>query len=322
MAFSPTGRYLTAIYRRGGRQSLVLWDLAGSGEPQTLVNVAENDSFGAGVFNADETLLVYPTGPQSIGVWDVSTAKKQRDVPLPKPVVGRIALRGSRMVCACAAAQRGAGTLLVWDLAAFRAEATLGTDFSLSGASLALHPSADRVAVGTNNGRIFVLDLTSGRTWLALPGAHQQQVVYVRWDPTGHRLVSWGVEGTLKRWEIVGPPLAEQGVGPKAFHCALSSDAARVAIAAEGERTIRILDRSTGKLQRELAERDAPTPGLLLFSPDGRQLAEVDSYQARVWDVATGRLCAVLRGDGTARRDRLRSLLRTGKTVRGDRAER
>ena len=111
----------------------------------------------------------------------------------------------------------------------------------------------------------------------------------------GSQLASWGiVEGRFQCWDVADPPATEVRISPKVRHFTLSPDGKRLAAADAQEPRIRVFDRTTGAAHRDLWGSDPLTPGLLVFSPDGRQLAEVNAYRVVVWDVRNGQLLARL----------------------------
>ena len=167
-------------------------------------------------------------------------------------------------------------------------------DFGLSAAVAAFDPAGDRLAIGTRDGRIFVFDLTSKAKTVALPGAHADRVVHLRWDEDGRHLLSWGMERMLKRWELAEPPAIDFHTVLKSFRFAWSRDGRRLALTDAARWTIQIFDRETGRIERELPSLGTATADLLMFSPEGRQLADVDAYQAVVWDETDGEVVARL----------------------------
>jgi WD40 repeat protein len=150
-------------------------------------------------------------------------------------------------------------------------------------------------ALGTRDGRLCVVELATGRKLIDRPGAHPFAVGLLSWSSDGSQLASWGiVEGRLQCWDVADPPANEVRTSPKLRHFTLSPDGERLAAADAQEPRIRVFDRTPGAAQRDLWGSDPLTPGLLVFSPDSRQLAEVNAYRVVVWDVRSGQLLARL----------------------------
>jgi WD40 repeat protein len=296
MAFSPDGRYLTAVARCRTVRALVLWDLEGSAAGRTFARSSDDSDPGGALFLTGRSELAYPSDKQTVAFWRLPAGEPSAKIRLPLPLVGKPAVdaTGRRLACPCAANETGGGTLVICDLAGQREPSRIEADFSLSAAVVAFHPRDDRLAMGTRDGRILVFDLASASKLITLPGAHADRVVDLRWDEDGRHLLSWGMERMLKRWELTEPPLAEIHTPLKSFHFAWSRDGRWLALSDAARQKIQIVDRNTGRIERELPGRPPTADNLLLFSPDGRQLADVDAYQAVVWDLPTGRAVARL----------------------------
>ena len=102
------------------------------------------------------------------------------------------------------------------------------------------------------------------------------------------------MEGLLQCWEVYLPPLDEQRFGRQCGPFALSPNGRWFAVAIDGGSRIEILDRKFDRLHRQLlGNSDAPRT-ILVFSRDGRQLAQIDADRAVVWDVSSGQMLARL----------------------------
>ncbi|MGA2256629.1 MAG: WD40 repeat domain-containing protein, partial [Thermoguttaceae bacterium] len=303
LAWSPNGKYFTAIDRRSGdegRQSLVLWDAA-TGAPRLLATIPEDSDRGGACFTSDGEKLAFPIGGAVISFWESATGKKLNDVRLPLPLVAKPALspHTAYLAAACSGADNQVNTILLWDLAADREAARTPVEFSLRGSVLAFDPTGRRFAVGTRGGRLCVFETASGRKSIDMPEAHRFGIAVLSWTDNGRSLVTWGVvEGVLNCWELGTPSTKELPTGFKLRDFAISPDGKWLAVSNAEQGLIRIFDRATGGVHGDLIESAAMKPGLLVFSPDSRQVAAIDSYAAVVWDVPTGRFLARLEQSG------------------------
>ena len=315
IALSPDGSHLVAVYRRspldgvsefregeapaepaaGKRQSIVLWDLQAPKEPRLLAITPEDFDRGGGAFSSESKWFVYPSGEQTLGVWDIAAKRASAQVKLPLVLAGKPAIdpAARRVACPCRAADPDRGTIVFWDLDRNAKHSELPTDFSLVGCSTALSPDGSLLAVGAKDGRIRLIDLPAGRTLVELPEAHASAVAILRWDGD-RRLLSWGVEGNFRQWELAENPLRELPTPTKVFRFALSHDGKRLAVTGERNGTVWLVDRATGSRVQTLSSDGLPTPGLLALSRDGKQLVAAGAYHAVAWDVAADRQLACL----------------------------
>jgi WD40 repeat protein len=328
MAFSPDGRYLTAVHRAPlpkdfdlaelteifsspiteenrrnmeqflGEmiQTIVLWDLQQGAEPRPLVTAIKDTNRGGAVFSSDGRFLAFPAGQRTVTLWSLESGRKSADLQLPLPLVGRVAFdrSGQRLACPCSSSAASRGALLIWDVAGNAEQSRLETDFALTASLPAFSPGGDQLALGTSSGRVVLFDLTRRQEMVRLRAAHAGMVALLRWDGDGRHLLSWGVEGQLKRWELGNRPASNVRTGQEAFGFALSPDGQWLAAGGGPEGKVQLIDRARGSVVRTLSGYGFPLPGLLLFSAEGRQLAQVGAYQTVVWDVTTGQEIARL----------------------------
>jgi WD40 repeat protein len=192
---------------------------------------------------------------------------------------------------------------VIWDVASNVEESRLETDFALTASTSAFSPDGSQLALGTRSGRIVVFDLSEEQAIARHKDAHTGMVALLFWDDNGRHLVSWGVECTLKRWELADRPVSNIRVAQESFGFAFSPDGRWLACGGGPQGNVELIDRRTGSAIRTLPAYRFPLPGLLLFSHDSERLAQVGAYQTRVWNVTTGEVVARLEdGSGLAGR--------------------
>jgi WD40 repeat protein len=97
------------------------------------------------------------------------------------------------------AAMGETNVVTVWELASKRRVATFSQPDGLM--SLAFSPDGRYLTTGSENGRVRLLDIRSGRVVTDLEG-HRHVVVALAFTPDGARLVSASIDRTIKIWSL------------------------------------------------------------------------------------------------------------------------
>lgn len=202
-------------------------------------------------------------------------------------------------------------TVTAWDLSQRRVHRQFrgqGSDFPV----FALSPDGRQIAMSDSLNRIFLQDVESGDSLFSLSG-HRVAVHTLAFSPSGRLLASgslaqeldaeqqlWldrpGEPQALRVWDLstrsVLHSLSVGGAGVRclAFH-------PRETILAVGDRTLRLWNTQTGRLQ-QVPDLGNGICHQVFFSPDGSQLYAVVALDApsdcggriKVWDTRTGRL--------------------------------
>jgi WD40 repeat protein len=151
--------------------------------------------------------------------------------------------------------------------------------------------SADGTPVATADREpvIRVWDAATGKPLGTLVG-HTEGVYAVAFRPDGKALGSCSADGTAVVWDLAtAKPTLTVKHDKQAWYCAFSPDLRWLATAGEQWTTLRVWDLHTGKIARELQDREqlnaAPA-----FSADGSMLAVCRDEVLRVHDRATGKV--------------------------------
>src|SRR5262249_30405353 len=196
------------------------------------------------------------------------------------------------------------GTAKVWDVATGRLRRTLAIGGEGEG-DLALSPDgkllASRESISEERDSVTLWDVTTGRRkrTARIPDANADvnergNTLELAFSPDGKTFVTTGLayggneeRGVLRLWDVAtvrSKRTFRVPMGPILWF-AFSPDGQRLAAAAGGP--IRLWDLRTGRLVRRLsAADDEPTNGAsLLFSPNGRLLANGGFFRKIVlWD--------------------------------------
>jgi WD40 repeat protein len=278
LAFSPDGSTLAAAKATG---IVTQWDYVHRRQRgPSLMGVGANTQ--TGVLAAADTLITLD--PRRAGVWRLGT------VP---PVLGRPIARmghdsagiflshdGSLAFISASRAKRW----ILYDMRHGRVRAVHAKTDTIDWVTWS--PDATTIAMAVTDGRVRLLDATTGRTLGILPGHHGSATI-TAFSPDGRLLANGTVDGTVLLWNVAtrrvdGAPFRATG---SVYGTAFSPDGKDLAIASTGG-SLTVYDLKT---RRPVRSYDAHEPLIrVAYSPDGRTLALAGYGGTRLVDVATG----------------------------------
>jgi WD40 repeat protein len=152
-----------------------------------------------------------------------------------------------------------------------------------------------KVALTDSNREACIVDVESGARTprLGVAGSWGFQIEF---SPDGRQVAAvCPVDSTTRAWDAnTGSELYVLRYASRPNAIAFSPDSRILAVAA-GDRTVRIYDAQSGVELRALRDGEIGSR-TLRFSPDGALLASADDGGMILWEVATGRRAAVIRG--------------------------
>jgi WD40 repeat protein/DNA-binding SARP family transcriptional activator len=280
LTFSPDGSLLSASDADG---KVTIWDFS-NGE-ELISFYAHADSILDLEFSPDSTRLATASLDGKVRIWDALTGRELQQLSGHRDRVLSLAfdLSGERLATASMD-----GTLRIWNV--FHSQEYLSFPTHGGAGRIAFSPDGSRLAAGTGlQGEVHLWDLANGEESINLSwGGHPGGVVAVAFSPDGMQLVSAGVDGSLKIWDVDSGQLinSKDELGFDEIHdIVYSPDGSRLAVGGESY-SFGLFDASTLDKSAEFPNRDAVNG--LAFSPDGSQLASTTRLGvARLWDPLT-----------------------------------
>jgi WD40 repeat protein len=311
LAFPPDSTALVCVLPTNA--PVAAWDVA-TGKPLPPLFDSPDITLAL-AFSADSKLLATAEGSGRVHLWEWPARKERWQIAAHPSDVRALAFSPDSKTLASAAAE---GAIRLWDVTTGRPQhSTLGHQECVSG--VAYSADGSTIVTGAWDGTVRVWDAASGkeRSVRAVaaaegeerPGPWADQVRELCLSPDGKLLAVVRGDNQVGLWEM---PLAKELFHRPGNCVAFSPDGRLIACGGRGATgaeanmgVIRLYERSTGKLVRELRGHLTPIGGLV-FTPDGQRLlsrgqqllrvgrgkpGENETEFLRVWDVSTGKLC-------------------------------
>ncbi len=160
-------------------------------------------------------------------------------------------------------------------------------------------PDGQTVLTGFADGTARIWDARSLKTITTLTG-HSRPVVAAMFSPDGRRVVTASRDHTARIWDAKTGHLIAilSGHTAELWSAAFAPDGRRV-VTASDDGTARVWDAQTGKTLVILNDHSGKVMNTAQFSPDGRRIVTATG-EVHVWDAETGASIMVLSNDSSS----------------------
>ncbi len=298
--FSPDCRFLIGIAHGGKEFDIFLWDLHNLPASRHLARVTA--PIQSVSFRADSRVLACPLDGNKISLHDLVSNEPATSIELPLKVSvpsGESAYQHLPMTFLWSPTEHilavlcneksDRGAIVFWDAENQTEKARWRGDFDLDNVVLSFHPSGKHLFVGSSDGTIRGFDIENQRETVRIDEAHFMGVGSLHWQADG-ALLSHGF--SVSKWE-----LSEGSLRSSIAHAQLSiddvtfgPDGKSVAVLDQNEKHTRValVNRLSGKVEREFTTSAPLRQPSLVFRPDGQELALASLQDTVVWNTLTG----------------------------------
>ena len=288
IAYSPDGETIatTGWYRDN---TVRLWDT------QTGQNIFTSrmqmpwDTFV--IFAPNGTTYAAAAADNTVHLWNGKTGKH------------KIILTGHTKQVSCAAYSPDSktlatgsydGTIRLWDVTTGNHKTTLTSDKE-SVTSIGYSPDGNTIVCGTGNGDVQLWDTRTMKLKSTLTG-HTGRVKSIAYAPDGNIIATGSSDGTVRLWDAATGQSKAILTGYTRINTAAYAPDSQTIVTGNQDGMVHFWDVSTAALQNSFTGDKNGIIFNITYSPDGKTIAVVSSYNDRVLlrDAKTGKHKATL----------------------------
>ena len=258
LSFRSGGKMLASSYKD---HTIRLWDLE-TWKVRTIVQTPRHTIYGI-AFSPNGKSLAWASMDEMVHLWDVVAEREKPSLKGHSDQVLAVAFNLTGDLLASASDDR---TIKLWNVATGKEEAAWEAGYV---DCLAFSPAGRLLASAGSDGTVKLWDYAFGKQKASLKG-HAKPVKCISFSSDGKRLASGSDDGTVKLWDV-----------------------------ATGAETATLNANENENFDRTEFEQNRNDPRIVAvaFSPDDKLVASAnDGPRIKLWDAATGRLMATLRG--------------------------
>ncbi|MGJ5074782.1 caspase family protein [Bradyrhizobium oligotrophicum] len=285
VSLSPDGTLaLSDSMALASDKTLRVWDVATGHEAKSF---SGHGFTSALAFSSDGHLALSGNSDGMLQLWDLSLGRELRSLAGYSDQVHSVAFSPDRKL---ALSGSNGNTLKLWDVVSGR-ELRRFTGHTGSIESVAFSPDGKFALSGSTDRTLKLWDVATGRELKTFDRRTGGPLVWsLAFSEDGKLALSWCFWGTIQLWEVAsGRELKSLVVPVTVTAVAFSPDGKLALLGDPFERTLKLLDLSSGHLLRTFAGSHEAISSVT-FSTDGRQaLSGSLNKTLKLWDVASGR---------------------------------
>ena len=288
LAFSPDGRTLAS----GSTDAIILWDRSTGAEKRLTGHTHWISSLA---FSPDGKMLASDSRDGTIRLWDVITGEQKWTLEKDSDDATMLSFTpdGKTMVSVS-----WEDKISLWNSITGKHQKTFAMhpDCSVTGA--AFSPDSKAVAIGSDNGTIYLHDLGTGELKLTLTG-HKEHVDNLAFSPDGKTIAtSSHIDETIRLWDAHTGEHEKTFAAPHARYVrglVFSPDGKTLA-SGSGDGTIRFWDTETSNEKHTFTGHSERIYSVA-FNPNGDIIASGSTTGIiNFWDADTGQYIKTLNG--------------------------